>query len=91
MDATMLNDASVELVEAIARGDLDAATQALDKRTQAIASGAIPNEAIVALGEHACAMLQGLKRQASFDSARLRQIQQTFSDDPPNPQVESHL
>ena len=78
----MLTDASVELVEAIARGDLDAATQALDKRTQAIASGAIPNEAIVALGEHASALLQGLKRQARLDVSRLDRLEKSLTPPP---------
>jgi hypothetical protein len=70
-DNEPLLQASRDVVDAILAGDLSVAARLLDARAQAIAQGAAPSPEIIALGEHAAALLGDLRRQWAQGSARL--------------------
>ena len=86
-----LRQTSLQLLEAMAARDLDAAGQALQEREAAIAVGEIPTEEVIELGEHAIALLEDFKRRAGFDAARLKQLHHTLTPDAARPQVDLHL
>jgi hypothetical protein len=74
-----LRQSSIDLVEALTAGDLEAAARALQSRSEAIARGDQPTAESMALGEHAAALLQDLKRRSSLEATQLSFFQH-FTD-----------
>jgi hypothetical protein len=80
--------ATVALVEALMAEDLDAAGKALQARAQAIAEGEPPTEEIVALGEHAAALLQNARHRVALEATRLGRLQRSLARRPSAPQID---
>jgi len=83
-----LRQASLQLVEALATGDLEAADRALAERAQAIVAGAPATEEIVALGEQAAVLLESLRCSIGIEASRLMRLQLLHSSTQADRQID---